>query len=150
MRILKILGMLLVAIFIVLQFFGIDKTNPEFEKGLDLIVMEEPSVEIAQMLRSACYDCHSNETNWPWYSNIAPVSWMLEQHVEDARDNVNFSFWGEFEAEDKVYVIEKMIEEIEEDQMPLPAYLIAHSNAKLSDTQKQLLIHWLRSKQTLD
>lgn len=150
MKILKILIILLIAAFIIIQFFRIDKTNPEFDPVIDLITMENPPIEVAQMLKSACYDCHSNETIWPWYSNIAPISWMLEQHVEDGRDNINFSFWGEIEKEDRLYVLEEMIEEIEEAEMPLPGYLITHSDAKLSDTQRQLLIDWLRSKQTLD
>lgn len=150
MKVLKVLLLLLLAAFIVIQFWRIDKSNPEFDQSMDLISMTNPPTEVAQMLRSACYDCHSNETIWPWYSNMAPTSWMLEQHVEDGRDNINFSYWGEFDAEDKIYILEEMIEEIEEAEMPLPGYLITHSDAKLSEAQTQLLIDWLRSQQTLN
>lgn len=147
MKVLRILFILLIATFVVMQFVGIEKTNPEFDSSLDFIVMESPPEEISQMLRSACYDCHSNETVWPWYSNVAPVSWMLEEHVEDGRDNINLNMWGELEVEDRAYVIEEMIEEMEEGEMPIPGYLVTHSNAKLSETQKEKLFAWLRSKQ---
>ncbi|NPD44608.1 MULTISPECIES: heme-binding domain-containing protein [unclassified Lentimicrobium] len=147
MKFLRILFILLITAFVVIQFVGIEKTNPEFDSSSDFIVMENPPEDVAQMLRSSCYDCHSNETIWPWYSNIAPVSWMLEEHVEDGRDNINLNFWGEIDLEDRAYVIEEMIEEMEEGEMPIPGYLITHSNAKLSDAQKEKLFAWLRSKQ---
>jgi len=150
MKFLKYILLLLLAGFIVLQFFGIEKTNPEFDASKDLITITKPPAKVAQMLRSACYDCHSNETIWPWYSNIAPVSWMLEEHVTDGRDNLNFSFWGEFDAEDRIYVLEEMIEEIELGNMPIPGYLITHSDAKLSESEQELFIEWIRSQQTLD
>lgn len=147
MKFLRILFILLIAAFVVLQFIGIEKTNPEFDSSGDFIVMENPPADIAQVLRSACYDCHSNQTVWPWYSNIAPISWMLEEHVVDGRDNLNLNYWSEFDVEDRAYVIEEMIEEIEEGEMPIPGYLITHSDAKLSETQKEKLFTWLRSKQ---
>lgn len=147
MKFLRILFILLVAIFVLAQFIPIDKTNPDFDANSDLIVMENPPEDIAQMLKSACYDCHSNETVWPWYSNIAPISFMVEKHVVDGRDNLNFSFWGEFDQEDKGYVVEEIIEEMEEGDMPFPGYDIAHPDAKLTDKQKEKLFAWLRSLQ---
>ena len=147
MKFLRILFILLITAFVVIQFIGIEKTNPEFDSSSDFIMMENPPEDVAQMLRLSCYDCHSNETIWPWYSNIAPVSWMLEEHVEDGRDHINLNFWGEIDLEDRAYVIEEMIEEMEEGEMPIPGYLITHSNAKLSDAEKEKLFAWLRSKQ---
>lgn len=99
--------------------------------------MENPPAEIANILKATCYDCHSNETVWPWYSYIAPVSFMVAQHVEDGRDNVNLSYWGENELEDRAYMIEEMIEEIEDGEMPLPGYDLMHPDAKLTDEQKK-------------
>ncbi|NOR86239.1 MAG: cytochrome C [Bacteroidales bacterium] len=148
MKFLRILFILLIAIFVLAQFVPIDKTNPEFEASNDLIVMENPPEDIAQMLRAACYDCHSNETVWPWYSNVAPISIIVEKHVVEGRDNLNFSFWGEFDQEDKDYVIEEIIEEIEEGDMPFPGYDLAHSDAKLSAEQQEKLFAWLRSLQS--
>jgi len=150
MKFIRILFILLVTAFVVLQFFGIDRSNPVFDQQSDLISIEKPPVDIKNILRSSCYDCHSNETIWPWYSYIAPVSWMLEEHVIDGRDKLNFSDWGSYKQEDKVFTIEDMLEEIEDGEMPLPAYLLLHSDAKLSKEQKEKLLNWLRSIQKLD
>ena len=147
MKFLRILFIFLVAAFVVLQFFGIEKTNPEFDQSGDFITMEKPPMEVEKMLKSTCYDCHSNETIWPWYSNIAPFSFLIEQHVIDGRDNLNLSLWNEFDKEDQAYVIEEMIEEIEDGEMPLPGYDNLHPKAKLSAEQKEILFKWLRSLQ---
>lgn len=150
MKFLRILFFLLLTAFVVLQFFTIEKTNPKFDSSTDFIVLENPPAEIAQMLRSACYDCHSNETKWPWYAHIAPVSWMLEEHVLDGRDNINLNLWGEFDVEDRAYIIEEMMEEMEEGEMPMPGYLLLHSEAKFDEAQQEKLFKWLRSIQKLN
>jgi hypothetical protein len=150
MKFLRILFILLVTAFVVLQFFGIERSNPEFDQKLDFITMENPPADVEKMIRAACYDCHSNETIWPWYSYISPISWTIEQHVVDGRDNLNLSYWGEYELEDRAYIIEEMIEETEENYMPLPNYDILHPDAKLSDEQKEKLFKWLRSIQKLE
>lgn len=147
MKFLRILFILMIALFVLAQFKSIEKTNPEFDQAGDFITMENPPADMEKILRSTCYDCHSNETVWPWYSNVAPVSWLLENHVEDGRDNLNFSFWGEYEEEDRAYIIEEMIEEMEEGEMPFPGYDKTHPDAKLSLEQKEKFYIWLRSIQ---
>ncbi len=150
MKIIKILVALLVGALVAIQFVGIDKTAPEFNKENDLLTLKAPPAEMAQMLRNACYDCHSNETQWPWYSHFAPVNWMLEKHVIEGREKLNFSHWGEMEFEDQLFAVEEMIEEIEIGEMPMPGYVAMHKSAQLTDVQKQQLIEWLRSLQNID
>lgn len=150
MKFLRILFVLLVAAFVLIQFISIEKTNPEFDQAADFVTMENPPADMEKILRSTCYDCHSNETVWPWYSNVAPVSWLLEDHVVNGRDNLNLSYWGELERDDKAYVIEEMIEEMEEGEMPLPGYDKTHPDAKLSAEQKEKLYEWLRSIQNVN
>ncbi len=149
MKFFKLFFILLLVAFILIQFISIDKASPEFDPSTDFMNMENPPEELAQMLRATCYDCHSNETVWPWYSNIAPVSWAIEKHVLEGRDNLNFSYWGEFDDEDKAYVIEEIIEEMEDGSMPIPGYDFTHPKAKLSDEQKEKLFVWLRSLQNI-
>ena len=91
----KIIKILLV-VFIAIQAFRIDKTNPQAAKELDFISINKPSKDITQLLKASCYDCHSNESKYPWYSNVAPVSWFLKHHIDEAREEVNFSEWGSF------------------------------------------------------
>ena len=147
MKFLKIVFVLILIAFIIAQFVPVDKSNPKFDAKLDLIIMENPPEEIAQILRSTCYDCHSNETVWPWYSNIAPVSWVVSKHVIEGRDNFSFSLWGEYDQDDKSYAVEEIIEEMENGDMPIPGYDLTHPDAKLTLEQKELLFTWLRTLQ---
>lgn len=132
----------LVLVFVVIQFFRIDKENPTVEEGKDFLVMVDASEEVSTILRSACYDCHSYETEYPWYSNIAPVSWWLQHHIEEGREHLNFSIWGDYSAKKADHKLEECAEEVEEDEMPLNSYTWTHSDAKLSKDEKQLLIEF--------
>jgi hypothetical protein len=112
--------------------YGRDHTNPP--------VLQEPNwdAQTRAIAQRACFDCHSNETVWTWYSNIAPVSWLVQRDVDQGRDELNFSEWeaGENDAED-------IAEVILEGEMPLPIYLIMHPEARLSEAEKMQLINGL-------
>lgn len=140
----RILLVLLLA-FVVMQFFRIDKTNPPVVEADDFISITQPSAEVEKILRTACYDCHSNETVYPWYSNIAPVSWMLEDHIEEGREHLNFSKWGTFELKKQNHKLDECAEEVEEGEMPLNSYTWTHGDASLSDKQKKTLADWFES-----
>lgn len=140
----RILLVLLLA-FVVMQFFRIDKTNPPVVEADDFISITQPSAEVEKILRTACYDCHSNETVYPWYSNIAPVSWMLEDHIEEGREHLNFSKWGTFELKKQNHKLDECAEEVEEGEMPLNSYTWTHGDASLSDKQKKTLADWFKS-----
>ncbi len=139
----KILYGLLV-ILIIIQFFRIDKTNPAIKIENDFIEINNPPEEIASILKTSCYDCHSNESTYPWYSNIAPVSWWVKDHINEAREELNFSEWGTFTAKRKDHKLEEMVEEVEEGEMPLNEYTWTHSEAKLTAEQKTLLMDWVK------
>jgi hypothetical protein len=147
MKVLKIVLVVLLLGFISIQFFGIEKSNPEFDSQLDFLTIENPPENIEKIFRNACYDCHSNETQWPWYANVAPMSWMIEDHVEEGRDYINLNDWGDYELEDRHYILEEMMEEIDHEEMPLPAYRIFHRDSRITDIQKAELFEWIRSVQ---
>ena len=88
---LKNIGLALLFIFIVMQAFRIEKSNPTSDPANDFIAVTQPSDEIVTILKDACYDCHSNNVTYPWYTNIAPFSWWIKDHVNDGRDELNFS-----------------------------------------------------------
>lgn len=134
----------LAVIVVVIQFFRIDKTNPPVQEELDFVTITNPPAEVASMIRSACYDCHSFESTYLWYSNIAPISWWTKHHVNEAREELNFSEWGTFSAKRKDHKLEECVEEIEEGEMPLKPYTWTHGDAKLSPEQKEMLITWLK------
>lgn len=135
----KVLGIGLIAaivIFGLIQLvpYGRDHTNPP--------VVEEPawdSVQTRALAQRACFDCHSNETVWPWYSNIAPPAWLLARHVTEGRESMNFSAWGDYSVRTT-----KVIQQIEEGEMPPASYLPLHPEARLSAAEKAQLIEGLR------
>lgn len=144
-RIFKRILLVLLLIFVVMQFFRIDKTNPPVVEGEDFIAVAQPDAEMEKILRSACYDCHSNETNYPWYSNVAPVSWMLKDHIEEGREHLNFSKWGSFPLKKQNHKLHECAEEVEEGEMPLNSYTWTHGDASLSSAQKEKLAAWFES-----
>lgn len=145
---LKYSFILLLVAFVVMQFFTINKTNPKVEKAKDFIAIATPPADIEKMIRSACYDCHSNETVYPWYSNLAPVSWWLEDHIEEGRSHLNFSEWGNYEEDKANHKLHECEEEVEEKEMPLSSYTWSHGDAKFTDAQSDKLAKWFKSKMT--
>jgi hypothetical protein len=143
-KILKWAAILLIVVLIIMQFFRIDKTVPEYDKNLDIITVTNAPDEVAGILKTACYDCHSYETHYPWYSNVAPVSWFLQNHINEAREELNFSLWGSFSAKRLSKKIEEAIEEIEEGEMPMKSYTITHASAKLSKEEREKLIQFFK------
>ena len=132
----------LLAIFILLQLFR--GTPPEVRKDNpdDIALQEELSPEVATLLKSACYDCHSMESVYPWYSYITPVSWFLFDHVEDGRSELNFSEWGTMTAKRKLHKLKELSEEVEEGEMPLKSYTPIHPEARLTSAQRNQIIAW--------
>ena len=137
---------ILLGIFIIMQFFRIDKTNPPVNKALDFIEIHQPPKEIAAMLKDACYDCHSHEVKYPWYTNVAPVSWWVKGHIDNGIEELNFSEWGNYEASKAKHKLEESYEKVEKKEMPLTPYLIAHSEARLTTEQRAALVKYFKEK----
>jgi hypothetical protein len=134
----------LVIILIIIQFFRIDRTNPIVNSADDFIEITNPPKEIAKMIQSSCYDCHSNESTYPWYSNITPVSWWIKHHIDEGREELNFSKWSTYSPKKKDHKLEEMVEEVEEGEMPLKPYPLTHPEAQLDANQKEALLKWLK------
>ena len=127
----------IIVILAVIQFipYGKSHTNPK--------VVAEPkwdAPKTKEIFMRACGDCHSNETKYPWYSSIAPISWAMAHHIEEGREHFNVSMW---EKQKKNHG-DEAVEELEDGKMPLKSYLLAHPEARLSDVEKQLLIDGLK------
>ena len=132
----------LIAVVVIIQFFRIDKTNPQVDPSLDIINLVDANDEIKGILSTSCYDCHSNESIYPWYTNVAPVSWWIKKHIDEGRDELNFSEWGNYSIRRKDHKLDEIIELVDEDEMPLKSYLLAHGDASLSAEQKAQLVNW--------
>lgn len=134
-----------VALLVIIQFFRIDKSNPQSNPQDDILIVENVPNDIGMILKTSCYDCHSNATTYPWYSNIAPVSWWLKHHVDEGREELNFSVWATYSAKRKDHKLEEVDELVEKDEMPMPSYLWMHGDAKLTEQQKNQLMNWAKS-----
>jgi len=136
-----------VAVLIIIQFFRIDKNNPKTAIKNDFIVINKPNDAIATMLKSACYDCHSNESKYPWYTNVAPISWWVKDHINEGREELNFSVWAKYTKKRKLKKFKEIIDELEENDMPLIEYTWIHKKAKLSEDQNIKLIVFFKTMQ---
>jgi hypothetical protein len=123
-------------LFVALQMIPVDRTNPPVTGEV-----KAPD-DVKALLKRACWDCHSNETVWPWYARVAPVSFLVRMHVVDGRKHLNFSEWAGYTAERKAKKQKECGEEVAEGEMPLPPYLPLHPEAKLSDAEKKALQAW--------
>lgn len=141
-------GLALLFILVAIQFIRIDKTAPPVVPGEDFMAVTNPSNEVRQILTTACYDCHSYETKYPWYSQIAPVSWWLKNHVNEGREELNFSVWKGYKSRRQDKKLKECAELIEEGEMPLYSYTITHRSARLNNEQKAVLIRFFNSLRT--
>ncbi|MDH3651878.1 MAG: heme-binding domain-containing protein [Saprospiraceae bacterium] len=136
----------LLVILVGIQFIRIDKTNPPSDPTLDFIAMENPPEDLVQIFKVACYDCHSHHTVYPWYTNIAPISFWIKGHINHARSHLDFSEWASYDRDRKHHKLEECYEEVEEGHMPLPSYLWIHRDATLSSGQRQDLVSWFKGQ----
>lgn len=135
-----LLGLLVV--FVLIQLYRPSRENPPVDQAKTI----EQSMAIPQnvetVLARSCNDCHSSKTVWPWYSGIAPVSWLLADHIKDGRKELNFSEWGDFSARRKRRKFEEICEQVNKGEMPVSSYLWLHPDAKLSPAERTLLCDW--------
>ena len=128
--------------FILIQFLPTEYPETTLVNENDLIATGKVNSEVSEILKNSCYDCHSNETIYPWYSYIAPVKWLVISDIKVGRKELNFSEWQTFEKREQIKILEEIAEEVEEDRMPLSIYTIVHGNARLDQDQKKQLISW--------
>jgi len=140
MKKLKWIFAVLVAGFALLQFTNPARTNPPVVS--DMMASNPPPPQIAAMLHASCYDCHSYETKWPWYSHIAPVSWLVASDVKDGRRDMNLSDWPS-DPMRAAKRLEDMSEKIGYDEMPPSKYTVIHADARLTESQRKELTDWL-------
>ncbi len=142
---LKNIAIFLVFLFLVIQSIRIDKTAEPLNPATDFITLTSANAEVANTLKIACYDCHSSQPTYPWYTNIAPVSWWIKHHINEGSQHLNFSIWGTYSEKRKNHKLEECIEMIEEGEMPISSYTLMHGEAKLTDAQKLQLVEFFKA-----
>jgi hypothetical protein len=145
-KILKWLVLVLAIVFIAIQFKRPARTNPRVEESQTLAAHTQMTPEVADILARSCYDCHSNRTTWPWYTNVAPISWFIVDHVNEGRADLNFSEWGKYEQRRQDRRLQQMCDLAQDASMPLTSYTPLHSGSKLTPAQVKTLCDWTKAE----
>ncbi|MDE3740719.1 heme-binding domain-containing protein [Maribacter polysaccharolyticus] len=149
MKILKKIAVILLLVLVAMQFYRPVKNSSQENHVAQFIAETNPSKEVQGVLQNACYDCHSNNTDYPWYSMIAPVSYWLADHVEEGKEELNFSAWESYSDKRKSHKLEEVVEVIEAGEMPLKSYTWVHSEAILTKAQKEAVMAWANQSKVL-
>lgn len=138
----------IIAIFFLIQF--VPNNLPENNNDLtnDIVLSEKAPEDVKLILSKACYDCHSNQTIYPWYSYVAPVSWLVAKDTNEGREELNFSNWAELSKRKKIKILNEMAEEVEKKNMPLEVYTVIHKDAILSEVEIKTITNWTKSVST--
>lgn len=141
----RVIIVIVVAI-IAMQFFRIDKTNPTIVPAEQMTTLLQPPVEVEKILKNACYDCHSYETEYPWYTDIAPISWWIKNHIIKGRENLNFSTWGQYDKEGQNEALRRSKRMVVKGFMPPQQYMAGHPEANLTLGKREIIAKWLESQ----
>lgn len=133
----KITILVFFIILILMQAIQVDKTNPVVDKSLEI----QAPKEIMGIFKNACYACHSNQTTWPWYSSIAPASWIIKDHVTHGRKALDFTSWESYSEDEKTKKLKEIYRTVYA-SMPLASYISMHEEAELSKEQRELVRTW--------
>lgn len=133
----------IVLVLIGIQFITIDKNNPPVEMEKDFLNITSPPSDLGNIIKSACYDCHSNHTKYPWYSDVAPASWLIREHINNGRNHLNFSIWPDYKEAKRAHKIDECIDMIRSGEMPMKGYVMLHEEAEISHENKMQLIAWM-------
>lgn len=143
MKIVKKIAIALLIILIGMQFFRPEKNVAEGDYVAAFISETQPSPEVKGILESACYDCHSANTTYPWYNNIAPISYWMADHVKEGKEHLNFSDWENYTVKKKDHKLEEVADEVKKGDMPLNEYTWTHADARLTQEQIRALVAWV-------
>ena len=142
------LGVLILLVLV--QFIPVDTSNPAIDKQKDFITVTKAPEEVAHILKTSCYDCHSNETAYPWYFKVAPVSWWLKHHINEGREELNFSTWADFSTKRKDKKMKESIKMVQEGEMPMGSYTLVHKEAVINEAQQKTLVDWFTVLRTMN
>ena len=131
-------------IFLLMQLYQ-PARNIGFEQDItaDFTKVYNVPKKVEIILRTSCYDCHSNNTNYPWYSYIQPVRMVMESHINEGKENLNFNEWGNYSSRKQNNKLDRIAKQIQSNEMPLASYTLIHKNATLSATQKKEVLDWI-------
>jgi len=143
MRIVKIIVIVLLVAFVGIQFIPTTRNQSETVPQSDFMQVHRVPEAIQEKLQTSCYDCHSNNTQYPWYNKIQPVAWFLEDHIKEGKAELNFNEWDSLSSRRKASKLRSIIKQIESGEMPLDSYTIIHKDAEFSEEEAENMINWI-------
>lgn len=143
-----IIVLIIVAILVIGQFFQPEMNNGSASGPQDITQAMAVPTDVQQILEKSCYDCHSDHTVYPWYDRVFPVNWWIKDHVDEGKRELNFTHFSTYTEKKKNKKLEEIGEQVEKGEMPLKSYTFIHSDTKLTDAQKKILIDWSKSVST--
>jgi hypothetical protein len=143
MKIVKVIALFLLVALVGIQFFSTSRNQSDTIPRTDFMMVNDVPETIQKKLKVSCYDCHSNNTAYPWYNKVQPVAWILEDHVKEGKAELNFNEWDSLSSRRKASKLKSIISQIENDEMPLDSYTFIHRDAVFSETEKQDVVKFL-------
>ncbi len=143
MKVVKKIALVLLIVFVGIQFIPTSRNQSDTVPSIDFMRVNKVPENIQKKLEVSCYDCHSNNTQYPWYNKIQPVAWLLEDHIKEGKAELNFNEWDDLSNRRKNSKLKSIISQIEDGEMPLSSYTFIHRDATFSDTEKQEIIKWM-------
>jgi len=132
----------LVVLFLGIQLMRPARSNPAVDESQTIEARTQMTPQVKAIFERSCNDCHSNKTVWPWYTNVAPISWWIAGHIDEARQLMNLSEWAKLDRDRQDRKLRQICDEVTDGGMPLPSYLPMHPKAKVSDQDKKTLCDW--------
>ncbi|MFD2917294.1 heme-binding domain-containing protein [Psychroserpens luteus] len=143
MKTVKNIVLVLMVAFVGIQFIPTKRNQSDTVPVTDFMLVNKVPNNIKSMLQVSCYDCHSNNTNYPWYNKMQPIAWFLEGHINEGKAELNFSEWDSLSNRRKLSKLRSIIKQIESDKMPLEFYISIHKDAEFSEEEKITIIQWM-------
>tara|TARA_R100000544_G_C2223709_1_gene59201 strand:+ start:1208 stop:1660 length:453 start_codon:yes stop_codon:yes gene_type:complete len=143
MKIVKIIAIVLLVVFVGIQFIPSSRNQSDSVPETDFMLVNDVPENIQKKLQVSCYDCHSNNTQYPWYNKVQPVAWFLEDHIKEGKAELNFNEWDSLSTRRKTSKLRSIIKQIENGEMPLDSYTFIHRDAKFSEAEAEEIINWV-------
>lgn len=143
MRILKIILLIVLLVFVGIQFIPTNRNQSDIVPATDLMEIYNVPEKVEVIFKTSCYDCHSNNTAYPWYNKIQPTSWIMQGHIKKGKKELNFNEFGSYSERKQKGKFKSILSQVKDGEMPLSSYLLMHNNAKLSEKDKKDIEDWI-------
>ena len=145
MKVFKAIAWIALISFVVIQFFPTDRNESYTTPTTDFMLVNKVPTEIENQLKVSCYDCHSNNTVYPWYSKIQPAAWFLKDHIKEGKAELNFNEWSNYSDRRKKSKLRSIIKQIESGEMPMDSYTLIHKDAIFSKEEKETVLNYIKT-----